>query len=291
MARAPGTRAVVVLLATLLAVAHPTPAAAQSDEAPWLRDRGPGIPMSQFGVYAEKGQFLIYPFFEYYYDSNLEYEPGEFGFGTGSAAIEEYRGKYRANEGILFLGYAFSDRLAIEMEAAVISAEFTKSATDTTTGLPSPHKESGLGDVEGQIRYRFNRETASKPEYFTYFETVFRTGEENSLIGTSVWELKLGGGFIKGFGFGTLTVRAGVDWDSGDNVFGIGEYAVEYLRRLSPHFRVFFMLEGSEDELSAVPEVQWHISRNVFVKANAGFGVTSKATDFAPEVGVMIALP
>lgn len=268
----------------------PAPAAAQ-DEAPWLRDRGPGIAMSQFGTYIEKGQFLIYPFFEYYYDSNLEYEPGEFGFGTGSAAIEEYRGEYRANEGILFLGYAFSDRLAVEMEAAVISAEFTKSATDTTTGLPSPHKESGLGDVEGQIRYRFNRETASKPEYFTYFETVFPTGEANSLIGTSVWELKLGGGIIKGFGFGTLTVRAGVDWASGENVFGIGEYAVEYLRRLSPHFRVFFMFEGSEDEVSAVPEVQWHISRNVFVKANAGFGVTSKATDFAPEVGVMIALP
>jgi hypothetical protein len=295
MARPLGSRSAGRIAAALCAglfalAAVPTPAAAQ-DDRPWLRDRGPGIAMSQFGTYITKGQFLIYPFFEYYYDSDLEYEPGEFGFGTGSAAIQEYRGEYRASEGILFLGFGLSDRLALEMEAAVISAEFTKAATDTTTALPSPHKESGLGDVEGQIRYRFNYETASRPEYFTYFETVFPTGEENSLIGTSVWELKLGFGIIKGLSWGTVTARAGVDWESGEKRFGIGEYAVEYLRRLSPHFRVFFMLEGAEDELAAVPEIQWHIRRNVFVKANVGFGVTSKATDFAPEVGVMIALP
>ena len=31
----------------------------------YLRDRGPGIPTSMFGVYVTKGQLLVYPFFEY----------------------------------------------------------------------------------------------------------------------------------------------------------------------------------------------------------------------------------
>ena len=48
------------------------------------------------------------------------------------------------------------------------------------------------------------------------------------------------------------------------------------------------MLEGSQDEVEVVPELQWHISSSVFLKANTGFGITSKATDFAPEIGIMI---
>ncbi len=38
------------------------------------------------------------------------------------------------------------------------------------------------------------------------------------------------------------------------------------------------------------PGIQWHCNRNVFLKANTGFGVTSKATDFAPEVGIMFSI-
>jgi hypothetical protein len=34
-------------------------------EAPWLADRGPGIPTSLFGTYITKGEFLVYPFYEY----------------------------------------------------------------------------------------------------------------------------------------------------------------------------------------------------------------------------------
>jgi len=39
-----------------------------------------------------------------------------------------------------------------------------------------------------------------------------------------------------------------------------------------------------------IPEFQWHINPGVFLKANAGFGITSKATDFAPEIGIMFSL-
>ncbi len=47
------------------------------------------------------------------------------------------------------------------------------------------------------------------------------------------------------------------------------------------------MFEGDDDEIAWVPEIQWRVTSNMFVKANIGFGVTSKATDFAPEVGIV----
>lgn len=257
-----------------------------SQEAPvYLRDRGTGIPMSQFGVYVRKGELLIYPFYEYYYDSNLEYEPAEFGHGL----LREFRGRYEANEGIFFIGYGISDRLAIEFEAGFISARLNKSRNDLTT-LPDEIKESGLSDVEGQLRWRWNHESVGTPEFFNYFETVFPTGEKNSLIGTSDWEFKLGFGVIKGYKWGTITLRGGIDYSTAEKTFGIGEYALEYLKRISNHFRFFAMMEGSEDEVAVVPEIQWFVAPSVFLKANAGFGATSKATDFAPEVGIMFSL-
>ena len=266
------------------------PIRGHSQELPvYLRDRGTGISMSQFGTYITKGQFLIYPFYEYYYDSNFEYEPGDFNFGTTvPERTQEQRGRYRAHEGILFLAYGISDRLAVEFEAAVISAQLDKSPSDPL--LPDSLEESGLSDVEGQIRWRWNTESEKTPEFFNYFETVFPTGEKYSLIGTSDWEFKLGLGVIKGYRWGTMTIRAAVEYDAAESKLGPGEYAVEYLKRVSEKFRLFAMIEGSEDEIAVVPEIQYHVSRNVFFKANVGFGLTSKATDIAPEVGIMIAL-
>jgi len=248
----------------------------------YLRDRGTGLSTSQFGTYIHKGEVLFYPFYEYYRDNNLEYEPFDFGYGS----IQEFRGRYRANEGILFIGYGISDRVAVEFEAAVISAKFNKSKQDFTA-VPATIEKSGLGDVEGQIRWRWNFENASTPEFFNYFETVFPTGEKYSLIGTSDWELKLGTGLVKGFRWGTMTFRVAVDYSASEKIFGVGEYAVEYLKKVSNRFRFFVMAEGSDDEVALVPEMQWHIGPNLFLKANTGFGVTSKATDFAPEVGMM----
>jgi hypothetical protein len=36
-----------------------------------------------------------------------------------------------------------------------------------------------------------------------------------------------------------------------------------------------------------IPEVQWHVSDSIFIKFNSAVGLTSKATDWAPEVGVV----
>lgn len=49
--------------------------------------------------------------------------------------------------------------------------------------------------------------------------------------------------------------------------------------------------EGTQDELSLITELQWHLSPNVFLRFNNGLGLTSKATDWTPEVGILFTLP
>jgi hypothetical protein len=250
--------------------------------APYLRDRGTGVPVSQFGTYIQRGQFLVYPFFEYYHDDDAEYAPNELG-GTDDI---DYRGRYRASEYLLFVAYGVTRRFAVELEAAAIDAEL-ETAPEDDSSLPAVISESGLGDVEGQLRYRFREETPGGPDVFGYFETVFPTADEGSLIGTSNWEFKLGAGATRGYGFGTMTLRAAIEYDKAEETFAMGEAAVEYLRRLSAQWRVFGAIEGSEDEVEAIVEAQWHFATFGALKLNNAFGVTSKATDWAPEVGVM----
>ena len=249
----------------------------------YLKDRGTGVATSMFGTYIRKGEFIIYPFFEYYRDANLEYNPDEFG----SESLIDYRGRYRASEGLLFFGYGLTEDLAFEMEVAGISATFEKSPDDPS-GLPFNIEESGLGDVEGQLRWRWKRENESRPELFSYFEFTIPHNEEKVLIGTPGWELKFGTGLTRGFRWGTLTVRAAIDYEEASTShFDLGEYAVEYLKRVSPAFRFYVGIEGNTDEVSLITEAQLHVTRNIFVKLNNGLGLTSKATDWTPEVGVV----
>jgi len=84
-----------------------------------------------------------------------------------------------------------------------MQASLEKSDEDTSN-MPDKIEESGLGDVEGQVRYRWFGEKEYRPEVFSYFETVFPTQDEGSLIGTSDWEFKLGVGMIKGFSWEPL---------------------------------------------------------------------------------------
>lgn len=257
-------------------------AGAQSPEFDRSRDRGPGIPTSMFGTYIEPRELIVYPFFEYYRDSDAEYSPAELGFGLD----EDFRGRYRAREGLLFLGYGISDRLAVELEAAVISATLDKSPADPSN-MPTRISESGLGDVEGQLRWRWRRETERRPELFSYFETVFPLQKKKRLIGTQFWEFKLGTGVVRGFRWGTMTVRAAVAYEGEDRKPAVGEYAVEYLKRLSPALRLFAAVEGSEDEVEFITEAQWFLLPNIVLKLNNAIGVTSKATDWAPEIGLL----
>jgi hypothetical protein len=253
------------------------------DEPSYLRDRGTGVRTSLLGSYVRQGELLVYPFFEYYRDGNLEYKPSELGYGSRL----DYRGRYRASEGIFFLAYGVSANVALELEAAVITAELRKSPNDTFT-VPSLVRESGLGDVEGQIRWRFQRETETRPEFFTYFGTVFPLQKSRKIIGTQHWEHFAGIGLTRGFRWGTLTVRTAATYSEG--VLDAGEYAIEWLKRLSPAWRVVAGIEGNQvDEISMLTEVQWSLGGHAHVKLNNAWGFTPNATDFAPEIGIMFA--
>jgi hypothetical protein len=278
---------VITALLLLQGVLSPAVSTAQEELPVYLRDRGEGVATSMFGTYIERGELLIYPFYEYYRDSNFEYEPADFGFGS----TEEFRGSYRAHEFLLFFGLGITDWLAVELEGAVIDATLTRAANDTTSGMPDELAESGLGDVEAQLRWRWSRETERRPEYFSYFETVFPLQKDKLLIGTQDWEFKLGAGVVKGFAFGTWTVRAAIAYDGAENKFELGEYALEYLKRFSTLLRTTVVVEGSEDEIELILDAQFHLSPRVFVRLNTGIGLTSKATDLAPEFGVMFSIP
>jgi len=271
------------LLAVTAALFFLSGAAAARDDLPYyLRDRGSGVPTSMFGTYIESGEFMIYPFFEYYYDQDAEYSPQELGYGLD----EDHEGRFRAYEGLLFLGYGISSRLALEFEAAVITAAQHK-ADDDSSDMPDTIEESGLGDVEGQLRWRWTGETESRPEIFSYYETVFPLQKDKVLIGTSDWEFKLGTGVMKGFRWGTMTARLAAEYNAAENKGELGEYALEYLRRVSKLFRFYLGVEGSQDEVEAIVDLQFHISPNAFIRINNAFGATPKATDWAPEVGVL----
>ena len=275
-------RAATVALTGML-VAAPSHLQAQ-DTFSRTRDRGTGVALSQFGTFIRRGEVLVYPFVEWYYDSNLEYKPAEFGFSDGT----DYRGEYRGTEGLLFLALGLGEHVAVELEAAYISASLEKSPADTSA-MPGRIEESGLGDVEGQLRWRFQRETDSRPELFTYFETVLPLQKDKQLIGTADWEFKLGIGLIRAFRWGTMMFRSSVEYSGEENKMEWGEYAIEYLRRLSPAWRLYVGIEGAQlDEVSLITEVQWHLSDRAFLKVNNGWGLTPNATDFAPEVGLML---
>ena len=249
----------------------------------YLRDRGTGVRMSMLGTYVRDGELLIYPFFEWYADHNLEYKPSELGYGLN----HDYRGRFRASEGILFFAYGISPNLAVEFESAVITAELRKSASDSAT-VPQRFQESGLGDVEGQIRWRVQRENEHRPEIYTFFETVFPLQRTRHIIGTQDWEFSAGFGLTRGFRWGTMTFRASAEYAREARQIDAGEYAIEYMRQLSPTWRVITAIEGSQvDEISWLTEVQWRFAPNAILKLNNGLGLTPNATDFAPEVGVM----
>ena len=261
------------------------PAAAQPPPAveSWLRDRGAGLPTSMFGTFIQKGELIVYPFFEAYVDDDFEYKPEE----LGSIGDVDYRGRYRATEGLVLVAYGLTDRVSVEFEIAGISATLDKAPGDGSP-LPSRISESGLGDVEGQVRWRWNRESATRPEIFSFTEFVVPHAKDKPLIGTQGVEIKFGTGLVRGFTWGTILARASVEFEGGSSSqFDSGEYAVEFVKRLDRRFLVYAGLEGTQDEVSAIGELQWHVTPQVVVKAGSGFGLTSKATGFAPEIGIL----
>ncbi|MFC1535928.1 hypothetical protein ACFL4H_01010 [Candidatus Neomarinimicrobiota bacterium] len=254
-----------------------------SDDLPeYLKNRGYGTPTSMFGTYIEKGELRVYPFFEYYLHNNEEYAPSEFGY----IGDTDFESKFQEYEWLIFLGYGITDNLVIELEAAMTSATLEK-ADDDESEMPKELSDSGIGDVQTQINWRWISETYKRPTAFSYFEIVFPTVEEGSLIGTSDWEFKIGSGVEKGFKWGTLTGRASIEYIAEDSAFESGEFAVEYLKRLSQSWRIYAGIEGNSDELELITEAQWHLNDEIFIKLNNAFGLTTSTSNWAPEIGIM----
>ena len=69
----------------------------------------------------------------------------------------------------------------------------------------------------------------------------------------------------------------------------LGEFALEYLRRLSSRFLVYTGVEGMQHEVAWISELQVRPSRHAH--AEHAVGVTSKATDWASEVGDVLSFP
>ncbi len=258
--------------------------AGASDDLPiTLRDRGTGIATSLFGTYVRRGELLVYSFYEYTKNDDQEYKPSELGF----AGESDFRGKFTEHEALIFLSYGLSENVALEFESAVYSSATQHKDPDDTSAVPARIRESGFGDTQAEVRWRWWKEIEGRPEFWSYFEAVFPFQKNRILIGTSHWELIQGFGLTKGFRWGTVTTRVSATYSEEDRNIQFGEYAVEYLKRVSPKWRWVLSLEGEQDELALIGEAQWFLTPRAFIKLNNGFGLTSKAPDLAPELGVV----
>jgi hypothetical protein len=261
-----------------------------------LEDRGSGLPTSKFGTYVRRGEWLAGPAFEYVKNQDFEYDPAGFGF---PAPEEGFHGRYQASEARVFLAYGLSDRLAVELETGAIRASLHKAADDPS-GLPAENDESGLGQVRARLTSRLLEERGRRPELFGYVEALVPHEKTKPLVGTPDWVFNGGLGLIRGFRWGTVTLRAGLQYDlSSATPSDFHEYAVEYLKRLSPRWSVFLgyvVLEGDEAYLAG--ELQWSPSPNVIVKVGNRKGVvssalssTSNSADWAPAIAVLFRFP
>jgi hypothetical protein len=256
----------------------------------FLQDRGRGIPTSLSGAFINKGELLIYPFFEYSRDNNREYQPAQLGFGSE----QDFRAHFHGSNDQIYVDYGFTDWLALEFEFAYMNIHFEKSPDDHSE-LPAQIRESGLGDFEGQARMRWMRENGHHPEIFGFLDVTIPSQKNKLLIRDSDWDLKPGIGIIKGFTWGTLLVRSDLEYNREASSPDIGETAVEYLKQLSPAWRMYLGIEGGEggapDEWILLTGLQWRLADFVLLKLDNALGITSKATDWAPQAGCFFCLP
>ena len=257
-----------------------------SASAPWLADRGAGVWTSIFGTYVRSHELLLMPFGEGYYDNKFEYKPAELGYGLD----QDFRGHFRAAEGLIFMAYGLNDWLAVEVEASLITARLEKAPNDPSS-LPARLTQTGPGDWQFEVDATALKENASRPEVFGYVEVDPPSNRHKALIGTPDWEYKVGGGLMRGFPWGNLTGRAGILYSAESGSSEAGEWAIEYLKRISPRWGLYGGIEGEQDEVELIGEAQWHFSPRSYLRFNLARGLSDKAIDWGPDVGVVFRLP
>lgn len=249
----------------------------------YLQDRGTGIPTSMFSTFIKKNELILYPYYEVYFDKHRMYKPSDLGFADDN----EYQSpKFRGHEGLFFVAYGITEGFALQYEATVVTETIYKAKNDHST-MPSKFNEGGLGSMEFQLRYRLQKESIKKPEIFGYNEIILPLQKNRKLIGTQHLELSQGIGFIKGFKWGTMTVRASSIYDGGEKKISVFEYGLEYMKQVSRLLRVSGILEGSTGDFTFVADFQFHVTPYLYIRLNNAFGITRNASDHAPEVGFL----
>ncbi|MFZ0389497.1 MAG: hypothetical protein WAN36_03485, partial [Calditrichia bacterium] len=257
---------------------------------PFPNDRGAAIPTSLFGTFIRPGELLVYPFFEYQLDNNREYQPAQYGYGKD----EDFRAKFHGSSEQIYVGYGFTDWLVAEFEFAYMDVRFEKSPDDHSPLPPKIH-ETGLGDFEGQIRMRWAKETKGRPEIFGFLDVTVPSQNGKLLIRDPDWNFKPGIGVIKSFSWGTLLFRTDLEYNREASSPDIGETAIEYLRRFSPSGLLNLGIEGGEggapDEWNLITGVHLRLADWAYLKLNNSLGITSKATDWVPQGGLLFSFP
>src|SRR5207247_9603916 len=100
-------------------------------------------------------------------------------------------------------------------------------------------------------------------------------------------EHELGADVHQGVAWGALVRTDAGEYSEADEKVDWGGWGIEYVKRLSDRWRVVLALDGVQDDVEAVVELQWKLRPNITLKLNSGFGVTPKAPEFAPEFGVL----
>lgn len=273
----------LILAATLLGGSQL--AGAQDTGLPdYLADRGDAIRTSLLATYIRPREFIFYPFYEYTRTSNFEYKATDLNL-VGDV---DYLGKKVDQEYLVYLAYAWNDSWMFEFESALhASVEFTKAGNDPVTAVPSKLKESGLGDTEAQLRWRYSKETETRPEITIMFQTEFPLQKKKVLLGTQDWGFGTGFVLTKGYPSGTYSFRGQLNYDRKDRETAFGEFGLDYLKKLSQTWTVGLALEGEGSEVAFIGEAQYNFSRNAMLKLNSGFGLTKKDRQVAPEIGVL----
>jgi hypothetical protein len=278
-------------IATVVTAGATRDAAADDDSTALsarTQDRGGGVPTSLASSYVRDGELLTSLAFLYNRDNEFEYDPNEFGF----SAPGEFKGNYWDSSADVLVAYGLSANLALELEAAASRASLEKADSDLS-GMPNELRESGLGHVRTRLDWRMLEETDRHPEVFSYIGALVPHDASKVLIGTPDWVGIAGAGVVRGYEWGTMTFRMGLEYDFGSaSELDWGEVAVEYLKRLSPGLTVYGAVQVLEgDEYSLVGELQWHLTPAIVLKLNSGFGLTSHGMDFSPRIGVLYNFP
>jgi hypothetical protein len=284
MKRTTGPSVSSLILATVLAGGSQLAGAQDTGLPDYLADRGDAIRTSLLATYIRPKEFIFYPFYEYTRTTNWEYKASDLKL-VGDV---DYLGKKVDQEYLVFLAYAWNDSWAIEFESALhASVEFTKAPNDPVTAVPQKIKESGLGDTEAQLRWRYAKETETRPEITIMFQTEFPLQKKKVLLGTPDWGFGTGFVLTKGYTSGTYSFRGQLNYDRKDRETAFGEFGLDYLKKLSQKWNVALTLEGEGSEASVIGEAQYNISKSAMLKLNCGFGLTHKDRQVAPEIGVL----